>query len=218
MKSCPASVYNERCDYDWGCCVDLEQFATFLRATQPETAGSFSLDEDGPTRRKFLTRLEGEISKRGIIDVLRKGIKHGAHHLDLFYGTPSPGDEDAKIEPTPPGGGGRPESEPDRLSNIINNFNERFGGIEWSDEDRVRKLITEEIPVRVAADTSYQNARENSDRQNARIECDNVLSRVITGLLQVDTELFKEFMDNDSFRNWVQNTVFDLTYTNDKAA
>ena len=127
-------------------------------------------------------------------------------------------DEDAEIEPTPPGGGGRPEPEPDRLSNIIINFNERFGGIEWSDEDRVRKLITEEIPVRVAADTSYQNAKENSDRQNARIECDNALSRVITGLLQVDTELFKEFMDNDSFRNWVQNTVFDLTYTNDKAA
>src|SRR6185503_12107270 len=27
---------------------------------------------------------------RGTIDVLRHGLKHGAHHLDLFYGTPSP--------------------------------------------------------------------------------------------------------------------------------
>ena len=50
----------------------------------------------GPSGRKFLARLQGEISKRGTIDVLRKGIKHGPHHLDLFYGTPSPGNEKAQ--------------------------------------------------------------------------------------------------------------------------
>ena len=119
-------------------------------------------------------------------------------------------DEDAEIEPTPTSVGGKPEPELDHLSNIIKNFNERFGGIEWSDEDRVRKLITEEIPVSVAADTSYRNASLNSDRQNARIECDNALSRVITSLLTDDTELFKQFMDNDSFKNWLQETVFKL--------
>ncbi len=30
-----------------------------------------------------------------MIDVLRNGIKHGPHHLDLFYGTPSPGNAKA---------------------------------------------------------------------------------------------------------------------------
>ncbi|MDE0158125.1 MAG: type I restriction endonuclease subunit R, partial [Gammaproteobacteria bacterium] len=84
-------------DYDREYCTDLEQLSAFLRTTQPETAGSLSLDEDGPTRRKFLARLEREIANRGIIDVLRKGIKHGAHHLDLFYGTPSPGNEQASV-------------------------------------------------------------------------------------------------------------------------
>ena len=42
-------------------------------------------------RRKFLARLQGEVSKRGVIDVLRKGVKDGPHHVELFYGTPSPG-------------------------------------------------------------------------------------------------------------------------------
>ena len=65
--------------------------AAFLRATQPDTADALDLDHDGPTRRKFLARLQGEVTKRGVIDVLRKGIKHGAHELDLFYGTPSAG-------------------------------------------------------------------------------------------------------------------------------
>ena len=54
-------------------------------------AEALDLSDDSPTRRKFLARLQGEISKRGAIDVLRYGIKHGPHHIDLFYGTPSPG-------------------------------------------------------------------------------------------------------------------------------
>ena len=83
-------------DYDREFCVDLVQLAAFLHATQPEAAESLALDEDGPTRRKFLTRLQGEISKRGTIDVLRHGIKHGAHSLELFYGTPSAGNPQAQ--------------------------------------------------------------------------------------------------------------------------
>jgi type I restriction enzyme R subunit len=78
-------------DYDREYCVDLVQLSAFLNATQPETAEALELDEDGPTRRKFLARLQGEITKRGTIDVLRNGIKHGAVDVDLFYGTPSPG-------------------------------------------------------------------------------------------------------------------------------
>ena len=52
--------------------------------------------QDGITQRKFLARLQGEVFKRGTIDVLRNGLKHGPHHLDLFYGTPSPGNETAQ--------------------------------------------------------------------------------------------------------------------------
>src|SRR5262245_2925566 len=83
-------------DYDREYCVDLAQLSTFLRKTQPETAEALDLGQDGPTRRKFLARLQGEISKRGTIDVLRHGIKHGPHHLALFYGTPSPGNVKAR--------------------------------------------------------------------------------------------------------------------------
>lgn len=123
-------------------------------------------------------------------------------------------DADAEIEPVPTvGGGHKPEPELDRLSNIIKAFNDQFGNIPWTDADRVRKLITEEIPARVAADTAYQNARKHSDKQNARIEHDKALVRVMTALLKDDTELFKQFSDNESFRRWLTDTVFALTYS-----
>src|SRR5262245_489808 len=82
-------------DYDLEYCVDLAQLSAFVCNTQPETAPALDLGRDGPTRRKFLARLQGEISKRGTIDVLRHGLKHGPHQLDLFYGTPSPGNATA---------------------------------------------------------------------------------------------------------------------------
>ncbi len=122
-------------------------------------------------------------------------------------------DTDAEIEPLPTTGRGhKPEPELDRLSNILRTFNDLFGNIPWTDADRVRRLITEDIPGRVAADTAYQNAKKNSDRQNARIEHDKALSRVMTALLKDDTELFKQFMDNESFRRWLTDTVFGQTY------
>jgi len=123
-------------------------------------------------------------------------------------------DADVEIEPVPTAGGGyKPEPELDRLSNIIKAFNDQFGNIPWTDSDRVRKLITEEIPARVGADTAYQNARKYSDKQNARIEHDKALDRVMTALLQDDTELFKQFSDNEGFRRWLTDTVFGLTYS-----
>jgi len=123
-------------------------------------------------------------------------------------------DADAEIEPVPTTGGGRkPEPELDRLSNILKTFNDQFGNIPWTDSDRVHRLITEDIPNRVAADTAYQNAKQNSDKQNARIEHDKALARVMTAVLKDDTELFKQFMDNESFRRWLTDTVFGLTYS-----
>ena len=122
-------------------------------------------------------------------------------------------DEDAEIDPLPANGGGhRPETELDHLSNILKTFNEQFGDIPWEDADRVRRLITEEIPAKVAEDTAYRNARENSDRQNARIEHDEALRRVMTAVINDDMQLFKQFTDNEGFRRWLTENVFGLTY------
>jgi hypothetical protein len=72
--------------------------------------------------------------------------------------------------------------------------------------------MTEEIPSRVSADNACQNAQKNSDEQNARIEHDQALSRVMTAVVNDDAQLFKQFVDNDAFRRWLTDTVFRLAY------
>jgi len=122
-------------------------------------------------------------------------------------------DADATVEPVPQGsGGGKGEAEIDKLSAIIKTFNDLFGNIEWKDEDKIRKVIAEEIPARVAQDKAYQNAQANSDKQNAKLEHDKALNRVVLELLSDHTELFKQFSDNPNFKRWLTDTVFDATY------
>jgi type I restriction enzyme, R subunit len=86
-------------DYDRAHALDVLQLFAFLRATQPEAFNKLAMadatDAKDINRLKFLARLSGEIGKRGVIDVLRKGVEHGPVHFDLFYGTPSPGNAKA---------------------------------------------------------------------------------------------------------------------------
>jgi type I restriction enzyme R subunit len=122
-------------------------------------------------------------------------------------------DQVGEIGPVPTTGGGRiPDPELDRLSNIVKAFNDQFGNIDWKDADKIRQVIEEEIPTKVAADKAYQNAMKNSDRQNARIEHDRALQRVLLELLSDHTELFKQFQDNPTFKKWLAETIFAATY------
>ena len=122
-------------------------------------------------------------------------------------------DEDAEIEPASTSGGGqKPEAEMERLSGIIREFNDRFGNIEWKDQDKIERLIAEELPAKVAADRAYQNAMANSDKENARIEHDKALERATTEILADHTEFFKQFSDNESFSRWLREMTFAATY------
>lgn len=87
-------------DYDREYCVDVRQLAAFLQATQPEAAAALDLGPGAsaaptPARRKFLARLQKEISEKGTAAVFRNGLKHGPRRLDLYYARATPGNETA---------------------------------------------------------------------------------------------------------------------------
>jgi type I restriction enzyme R subunit len=119
-------------------------------------------------------------------------------------------DEDAEIVAPPTDGSGkRPEPELDRLSNILKSFNEQFS-TQFEDSDRVYHRIREYVVPRVAQDPLYMNAKENTPH-TARIAHDQALSRVMQALLKDDTKVYKLFVENDSFKRFVSNMVFELT-------
>jgi type I restriction enzyme R subunit len=119
-------------------------------------------------------------------------------------------DDEAVIEPVPVAGGGRkPEAELDRLSNILKSFNEQFGTL-FEDADRVARRFREDIAPKVAADPAFQNARLNTPTDRAH--------RARQGARQGDAraaqgrhEVYKQFVQNPSFKRFVTDMVFGLT-------
>jgi len=164
---------------------------------------------------KLPAPIEEDLSK-GILETIDMDSYRVEVEAQLELSLP---DEDGMVDPVPTGGGGgKPEPELDRLSSIIKAFNEQFGNIEWKDADKIRKVISEEIPTKVAADEAYRNARKRADKDTARIEHDRALLRVMNDLLADHTELFKQFSDNHSFKKWLSDMVFRLTYEEDRTA
>ncbi|MBL8739339.1 MAG: type I restriction endonuclease subunit R [Planctomycetes bacterium] len=119
-------------------------------------------------------------------------------------------DQDAEIGASATDGGGRrPEPEMDRLSNILDTFNQQYGTL-FTDADRVGRRIRDDIAPQVAADPAYQNAKKNTPAA-ARLELDKVLERVMLSLLKDDTEVYKQFAENEGFRRQITDLVFRLT-------
>lgn len=121
-------------------------------------------------------------------------------------------DEDAEIAPVPTGKVGHVvEPEMDPLSHIISEFNDMFGNIQWNDADNVQRQLLQ-IPAMVSRDEKYRNAMKNSDEQEARTESERALQQVIFSIMADNMELFKQFQDNPSFKKWLTDMVFNLTY------
>jgi type I restriction enzyme R subunit len=119
-------------------------------------------------------------------------------------------DADAEIDPIPvEGGGHKPEPQLDSLSRILEAFNAQFGTL-FADADRVMRRFKEDIAPKVAADQAYQNAKANTP-STARLEYEKALEKVMLNLLQDDTQVYKQFVENEAFKRSVSDLVYALT-------
>lgn len=76
-------------DYSVEYALDTVRLFRFLKDTQPDAVEKLQLETNPQKTAQFLSRLRDEITKRGIIDVLRKGVKAYPANLIMFYMTPS---------------------------------------------------------------------------------------------------------------------------------
>ena len=120
-------------------------------------------------------------------------------------------EEDAEIAPVPATAESRAqEPEMDRLSNIIAEFNKTWGG-KFSDGKQVEEFLSR-MPEQMLEDQQYQNARMNSGRQNAQIELDSALRRLVTSMVRCQTEFYKAYTEDGEFRDWLNREMFQATY------
>ena len=83
-------------DYNKEYAIDETRLFRFLQDTQPTQIEKLGVLHSAQKKRQFLNRLQSELVKRGIIDVLRNGIKVYPVDLIIFYLTPTEGNDKAQ--------------------------------------------------------------------------------------------------------------------------
>jgi type I restriction enzyme R subunit len=76
-------------DYNRDYAIDEVRLLRFLKDTQPDEVEKLGIFYSDHKKNQFFNRLQGEIARRGVIDVLRKGIKVYPANLIMFYMTPT---------------------------------------------------------------------------------------------------------------------------------
>jgi len=77
--------------YDKKLCLVDTQLLGFIKKTQPETLEKLELQYGSETDNKLIKRVSSEIEKRGVIDVLRNGVKDRGCNFHLVYFQPNSG-------------------------------------------------------------------------------------------------------------------------------
>ena len=82
---------NAETDYDKATTLDRELLFEFLRATQGDKLARLEETYGDTLESRILRRIDEEISKRGVIDVLRKGVEEGPVWFELMFFRPASG-------------------------------------------------------------------------------------------------------------------------------
>lgn len=122
-------------------------------------------------------------------------------------------DSNAEIDPVPVTiGGGKSEPQMESLSKIIEDFNTLYRGIEWEHADTVRAQI-QQLPALLAKSESFVNAVHNSDSDTAQLQCNTDLFQIVINMMAENTEFARNYLDNETFRNFVNSRVFQQAST-----
>lgn len=159
---------------------------------------------------KKLPKLKQEDWTEGLLEAIDLDQYRSVKQAEVTFTLENRDDE---IDPIPVGSGkgGKAEPDFDKLSNILEEFNAVFGGIEWQYPQRALDQIRT-LPQRLADTESFINAAQNADRETAELECNNQLLLIVSSLLDENTEFARNYFDNKNFRTFVNQRVFNSAY------
>ena len=160
----------------------------------------------------FLNHLQNKLGGDSSVD-LAKGILDNidmdSYRLQLESTTRVVLEQGEDLKPIPTEmRGGVNDPEIDRLSSILQTFNERYG-TEFEDADKVRKMAVD-IAEGVMNNQEMKNSMEYSDEQNAKITNDKVVADEMLKHINSNFNFYKHYSDNKEFKEDVNNMIFGL--------
>ncbi len=142
---------------------------------------------------------------QGILD----NIDMDSYRLQLEATTNIAMEQGADLKPIPTDmRGSTNQPEKDRLSNILQTFNDRYG-TQFEDVDKVRQMA-ESVANDVAKNQELITSIRYSDDQNARITSDKVVGEELLKHITTNFDLYKLYSDNKEFKEDFSAMMFGM--------
>jgi len=160
----------------------------------------------------FLNHLQNKLGGDTPIDLAQgilDNIDMDSYRLQLEATTNIVMEQGEDLKPIPTDmRGGINQPEIDRLSNILQTFNDRYG-TQFEDVDKVRKMA-ESVANDVAKNQELITSIRYSDDQNARITSDKVVGEELLKHITTNFDLYKLYSDNKEFKEDFSAMMFGM--------
>ncbi|MFT7098166.1 MAG: type I restriction enzyme R subunit [Rickettsiales bacterium] len=161
----------------------------------------------------FLNHLQNKLGGEESIDLAQgilDNIDMDSYRLQLEATTDIAMEQGEDLKPIPTDmRGGANEPEKDRLSNILQTFNDRYG-TQFEDVDKVRQMA-ESVAKDVAQNQELINSiKYSTDDQNARITSDEVVGKELLKHITTNFDLYKLYSDNKEFKQDFSAMMFGM--------
>lgn len=162
--------------------------------------------------KKLLAKLtppKAEDLAQGILD----NVDFDSYRVQLNQTLDIPLQGDGELKPSQADGTSKmPEAELKELAEIIQEFNERYGDIEWGEKDKLLKGLAY-VAEQVESNARLIKTAQTSDKQNTRIEFESELAKSVQTILETHYILFQRFNDNKEFKDRITQQIFDMWYS-----
>ena len=160
----------------------------------------------------FLNHLQNKLGSETPIDLAQgilDNIDMDSYRLQLEATTNIAMEQGEDLKPIPTDmRGGTNQPEIDRLSNILQTFNDRYG-TQFEDADKVRQMA-EIIAADAAKNEDFKNSMKYSDEQNARITSDKIVENELHKHINSNFNLYKLIMDNKEAKEDFSAMMFGM--------
>jgi type I restriction enzyme, R subunit len=112
------------------------------------------------------------------------------------------------LKPTTEAGISRTEDEKERLSNIINVLNDKFG----TDFNEADKLFFDQIEAELFLDEDLRKRALNNPRENFKYAFEDVFINKLIERMDSNQEIFEKIMENPEFKNDVKDWLTKKIY------
>ncbi len=149
--------------------------------------------------------LKGEDFTKGLIEAIDLNQLRVAKQEEKAISLEN---KDSEIEPIPvSGGGSATDPELAKLSDILDTFND----IHWQDLEFAKKQL-DGIPEKIKNDNAFVNAARNSNMETAQRQFNISMMQIVAKMLDINSEFCRNYLDNKSFMNFINSSVFSNVY------